>query len=153
MKTQIAKLFFVVALIGSNCLPAFAQEVNSIDCSINALLGGDCLKIQRINKYQDQQRQAWLAGSITGYESVNSVMNYHRSLMPINSYDMELYMYSFQVVKVTDAGTIDKFEGMLLISKKENELSDRIAARQPPPNRSLRCKSETFGGTTTTKCE
>lgn len=80
-------------------------------------------------------------------------MNYHRSLMPINSYDMELYMYSFQVVKVTDAGTIDKFEGMLLISKKENELSDRIAARQPPPNRSLRCKSETFGGTTTTKCE
>lgn len=90
---------------------------------------------------------------MTATEMVKSVMNYHRSLTQINNYDKELYMYNLQVAQVCDAEKISKEEGLYLMTKKENELSERARANQPSPNRRLTCVSNSFGGQITTKCE
>jgi hypothetical protein len=129
--------------------PAFAD----LNCSINSLLGSNCLEIEKINQFQEKQQQAWLNGEMNATEMVNSIVNYHRSLTEISIYDKELYLYDRQVARVCDAGKISKEEGLYLMTMKENELGERMQSRQPPQNRPLTCRSETFGGTTTTKCQ
>ncbi|MDP2442491.1 hypothetical protein [Rhodoferax sp.] len=153
MKNKLAVLIFTGAAILGFSLPSTAGGIEDLNCSLNSLLGGDCTEIARINKFQDQQQQSWINGGMTATEMVKSVMNYHRSLTPINNYDKELYMYNLQVAQVCDAGKISKEEGLYLMTKKENELSERAQANQPPPNRRLTCVSQSFGGQITTKCD
>ncbi len=153
MKSKIATLIFVGAFLLGFSLPATSGTLEDLDCTLNSLLGGDCSEIARINKFQDQQQQIWLSGGLSATDMVKSVINYHRSLTSINNYDKELYMYNLQVAQVCDAGKISKEEGLYLMTKKENELSERVQANQPPPNRRLTCVSQSFGGQITTKCQ
>ena len=153
MKIKIAALLFAGAALLGFSLPSTAGGIEDLNCSLNSLLGGDCSEIARINKFQDQQQQTWLNGRLSATDMVKSVINYHRSLTSINNYDKELYMYNLQVAQVCDAGKISKEEGLYLMTKKENELSERAQANQPPPNRRLTCVSESFGGQITTKCQ
>jgi len=153
MKSKIAALLFAGAALLGFSLPTTAGGIEDLNCSLNSLLGGDCSEIARINKFQDQQQQTWLNGGLSATDMVKSVINYHQSLTAINNYDKELYMYNLQVAQVCDAGKISKEEGLYLMTKKENELSERAQANQPPPNRRLTCVSESFGGQITTKCQ
>jgi hypothetical protein len=153
MKSKIAALLFAGAALLGFSLPTTAGGIEDLNCSLNSLLGGDCSEIARINKFQDQQQQTWLNGGLSATDMVKSVINHHRSLTAINNYDKELYMYNLQVAQVCDAGKISKEEGLYLMTKKENELSERAQANQPPPNRRLTCVSESFGGQITTKCQ
>lgn len=132
---------------------AFAGPFDDLNCSLDSLMGGNCSEIARINKFQEQQQQIWLNGKITGTEMVKSVIDYHRRLTTINNYDKELYLYNLQVAQVCDAGKISKEEGLYLMTKKENELNDRIQANLPPPNRRLNCVSQAFGSQITTQCQ
>ncbi len=94
-----------------------------------------------------------MTGSITATQMVNSVINFHKRLTQIDGYNKELYLYNLQVAQVCDAGKITKEAGLYLMTKKENELGERIQASQPPLNRPLNCVSQSFGGQTTTTCQ
>lgn len=153
MKNRLAELFILGALLFGATSPSMAGGLEDLNCTIDSLFGGNCSEIQRVNQFQDQQQQVWMSGSLTATDMMKSIMNFHRSLMPINRYDKELYMYNLQVAQVCDAGKISKEQGLYLMTKKENELSDRALANQPPPNRQLTCVSESFGGQVTTKCK
>ena len=152
MRNKLAALLLGTAILGLS-LPSTAVGIEDLNCSLNSLLGGNCTEISRINKFQDQQQQIWISGRMSATAMVKSVINFHRSLTSINSYDKELYMYTLQVAQVCDDGRISKEEGLYLMTKKENELSERIQSNQLPPNRRLTCTSESFGGQVTTKCQ
>lgn len=153
MRNGLALLFFVLTATLGFSPPSIAGAFEDLDCTLNSMLGGDCSEIARINKYQDQQQQSWLNGGMSATDMVKSVINFHRRLTSIDNYDKELYMYNLQVAQVCDAGKISKEEGLYLMTKKENELTERARANQPPPNRRLTCVSESFGGQVTTKCQ
>lgn len=153
MKSRFAGPFCLSALLMGLMSPSIAGGIDDLNCTINSIFGSDCSEIQRINKFQDQQQQAWINGSLSATDMVNSIINFHRSLTSINSYDKELYMYNLQVARVCDAKKITKEEGLYLMAKKENELTERVQANQPPPNRQLACVSESFGSQVTTKCK
>lgn len=150
MKNQFAIAPIVAALFSGILTPSFAGD---IDCVANSLLGGNCLAIERVNKFQEKQQAAWMAGTISATDMVKSVVEYHKSQTSVDSYNSELYIYSLQVANVCDTGKISKQEGLYLMSKKENELGERIRANQPPPNRPLTCVSETVGSQVITKCK
>lgn len=153
MKNRLAEWVLLSTLLMAANSSSIAGGIEDLNCTINSLFGSSCSEIQKINQFQDQQQQAWISGAMNATDMVKSIINFHRSLTPINSYDKELYMYDLQVAKVSDAGKITKEEGLYLMTKKENELNERFQANQPPPNRQLTCVSESFGGQVTTKCK
>ena len=149
-----ALIFTTPILVSIIAVPAKAGSLlGDINCGLNSLLGGNCSEIERINEYQEKKQAEWLAGSITGVQMVKSIVEFHKSLTPIDRYNKELYLYYFQVAQACDAGKISKKQGLYLMAKKDNEVQERINAGQPPPSHSFTCASETFAGTTTTKCQ
>ena len=139
---------------------AMAGAVDDLNCQINSLTGGNCLEIRkineaitRINQYSEEQDTAWMAGNITATQMVRNVIDFHKSLLQLNGYDRERYSYNLQVAEASDSGKISKDRASYLMEHKSNEINERVQARQPPANRPFTCKSQSFGGVITTKCE
>lgn len=126
--------------------------LGDLNCGLNSLLGGSACEIQKINELQERKRAEWMRGDITATEAVRAIVEYHQSLLPIDSYNKELYLYYVQVARVCDAGRITKEQGLYLMTKKENEIGERIQARQPPVHRPLTCTSERQGSRIVTNC-
>ena len=124
-----------------------------LNCELNSILGGNCSEIERINQYQEKKQAEWLAGSTTAVDMIRSIVAYHQKLTPIDSYNKELYLYNLQVAQACDSGKISKEQGLYFMTKKENEIQYLQSSKQPPLNRPFTCVTETFGGTTTTKCQ
>lgn len=146
------KNFLIGVLLSITSTLSVAGPLDDINCGLNSLLGGNCPEISRINKYQEQRQSEWMSGRISATEMVQSIIEFHKSLTPIDSYNRELYSYSLQVARVCDSGKITKDEGLYLMTRKENEINERIQARLPPPTQQLICTSESFGGRITTRC-
>ena len=159
MKNYLSRILLIGILWVLNPSLSTAGLLDDLSCELTSLLGSNCAEIAKmnetiakINAFQDEQQGQWIKGAMTATQMVRSVVDFHRGLMPINSYDKELYAYNLQVAQVCDANKISKEQGLYLMTKKENELNERIQARMPPPNRSLTCTSRSYGGTTTTSC-
>lgn len=152
MKASARKVTIAIALLlatGSS----WAGVLGELNCGLNTLLGGNACEIEKVNQFQEEKQSEWMRGRITAMEAVKAIVEYHQSLTSINRYDKELYMYYVQVARACDSGQIPKERGLYLMTKKDNEISERMRANQPPENRPLRCTSQRFGGTITTTCE
>ncbi len=132
---------------------SLAGVFDDVNCGLNSLLGGNACEIEKINEFQEEKQGEWMRGSITAMEAVKAIVEFHRRLTPLNNYDKELYSYYVQVAQACDAGKIPKERGLYLMTKKDNEIGERIRANQPPIRQPLKCTSERFGSTITTNCE
>ena len=151
-KPTIFSLCTCLALLAPHYAEA-GSLIQDLNCELNSLLGGNCSEIDQVNQYQDEQQAEWLAGKITAVEMIRNIVTYHRKLTPIDNYNKELYLYNFQVAQACDASKISKEQGLYFMTKKENDIQGLRNTRQPPQNRPFTCVTETFGGTTTTKCQ
>lgn len=151
------KRYLRVSCVGAGLLLAVnistAGVLDEVNCGLNSLLGGNACEIQQVNEFQAEKQDEWMRGGITAMDSVKAIIEFHRKLTPLNSYDRELYSYYLQVAQACDAGKIPKERGLYLMTKKDNEIGERMRANQPPVRQPLKCTSERFGSTITTNCE
>ena len=153
MRHSLFRKYLIILVLSLFSTIACASGLmDNINCGLNTLLGGDCQAIQRINAYQEEEQQRWMDGEVSATQSVRNIIAFHKSIIPIDSYNRELYMYNLQVAKACDDSLISKERGLYLMTNKENQLAERIRANQPPQRVPLHCNSTRSGDQITTNC-
>ncbi|MDD5240586.1 MAG: hypothetical protein PHG47_02570 [Sulfuricella sp.] len=133
--------------------------LNDMTCGLNSLLGGNCEaikeyndKVNEVNSYEEQMQEEWLHGNITGMEMIKRTFDFHKERLEITSYNKEYYLYAAQVAQACDTGKISKDQGLYLITKRDNEISQLVRSSQPVQRRPLNCISRRSGSQVYTDC-